>query len=409
VWSVARGADELRDAMHKTLAGDETGLLAYYPCDRMASALLQDRSASCLDGALSNGVAWVASTVPLAEAIAGLANLRGDWIARTNSLASSILCVSNAIVVGPDFRVFGHDGGALEQTAADKPGNLVWRLGRVWRAEGEGAVTGDLAFDCSGIAGLIGNADNLRLVSGSGGTLAGAATAPGTYAGCGFTVSGVSLEDGASYTLGEQGAPVTITAAAGAHGAVAPSGAVSVPYGGVTNFVVAPDTYWHVGDVTTNGASVGAVAEFVWTNVTADGSFAASFAANLTSHETPEYGLAQFGLPGDFEAADVSDSDNDGYTAWQEYVADTDPTNAASFFAITAISTPSTGSGQMRVSFLSSATRAYTLLGCTNLAEGAWQTVAGAGPRLGAGGADALSDTNAPPQGPFYKVRVELP
>ncbi|MDD4016709.1 MAG: choice-of-anchor Q domain-containing protein [Kiritimatiellae bacterium] len=405
VWSTARGADELRDAMHTTLDGDEAGLLAYYRCDATDGASLPDMSGNGLDGALVNGATLTVSQYPVADTLAGLANLRGDWIARTHSLASSILSVSNAVVAGTDFRVFGHDGGALEQTVADKPGNLVWRLGRVWRTEGEGTVTGDFAFDCSGIGGLIWNADNLRLVSGSGDTLVGADTVAGTYAGGVFTVSGVSLADGASYTLGEQGSPVTITAEAGAHGKVEPSGAVSVPYGGGTNFVVAPDTYWHVGDVTTNGASVGAVTEFAWANVTADGSFEASFAANVTSHETPEYWLAQFGVTGDFETADVSDSDNDGYTAWQEYVADTDPTNAVSHFRVTAIS----NGPPVRVFFEpGSSVRAYTLQATTNLAAGPWADVPGQGPRAGAGGADAMAD-DAGDRTRFYRVKVEVP
>jgi hypothetical protein len=40
---------------------------------------------------------------------------------------------------------------------------------------------------------------------------------------------------------------------------------------------------------------------------------------------------------------------------------------------------------------------------------GAWQPVSGAGPRTGSGGTDALTDTNEPPKGPFYRLKVELP
>jgi T5SS/PEP-CTERM-associated repeat protein len=98
-------------------------------------------------------------------------------------------------------------------------------------------------------------------------------------------------------------------------------------------------------------------------------------------------------------------ADGDSFSNWQEYVADTNPTNPASFFAITAIS----NSPATTVSFVSSASRAYTLIGVSNLSSGAWSPVPGAGPRLGTGGADALSDTNVPPRGPFYKLQVELP
>jgi hypothetical protein len=92
----------------------------------------------------------------------------------------------------------------------------------------------------------------------------------------------------------------------------------------------------------------------------------------------------------------------------EEWVADTDPTNGTSVFTITAIrSNPSDSA--TTVSFLSSAARAYTLLGCIDLASGVWTPVAGAGPQPGTGGMDALIDTNAPSRGPFYKLRVELP
>lgn len=112
-----------------------------------------------------------------------------------------------------------------------------------------------------------------------------------------------------------------------------------------------------------------------------------------------KYGLATDG------SADLQQSDTDTVNNLQEYIADTDPTNSASYFCITDISNSPTTT----VSFVSSAGRAYTLIGVTNLSSSAWLPVPGAGPRLGIGGADALSDTNLPPKGPFYKLQVELP
>ncbi len=56
-----------------------------------------------------------------------------------------------------------------------------------------------------------------------------------------------------------------------------------------------------------------------------------------TSRGTPTAWLDQYGLVsgGDYEAADVADSDSDGLSAWQEYVAGTVPTNVASIFFAT--------------------------------------------------------------------------
>ena len=123
-----------------------------------------------------------------------------------------------------------------------------------------------------------------------------------------------------------------------------------------------------------------------------------------TANGIPWSWLLQYGLATD-GSADHQQADADTFDNLQEYIADLNPTNAASYFRITDISNSPTTT----VSFVSSAGRAYTLIGVTNLSSSAWLPVPGAGPRLGTGGADALSDTNVPPKGPFYKLQVELP
>jgi len=52
--------------------------------------------------------------------------------------------------------------------------------------------------------------------------------------------------------------------------------------------------------------------------------------------------------------------------------------------------------------------RLYTMDGCSNLVDGAWTNVPGAGPRKGVHGPDEMEDTNQPPRGPFYRMEVEL-
>jgi T5SS/PEP-CTERM-associated repeat protein len=98
-------------------------------------------------------------------------------------------------------------------------------------------------------------------------------------------------------------------------------------------------------------------------------------------------------------------ADGDSFSNWQEYVADTDPTNSASYFHVTAVS----NLPPWTVCFLSSTGRLYTLNGISNLVNGVWTNVPGAGSRLGVGGLDAMQDTNVPPKGPFYRMNVELP
>ena len=102
-------------------------------------------------------------------------------------------------------------------------------------------------------------------------------------------VDGVSVGAVASYTFTNVTAPHTIaasfaidtrtiTATAGANGAISPTGAVSVNYGSSQPFTITPAANYHVADVLVDGASVGAVGSYTFTNVTAPHTIAASFA-----------------------------------------------------------------------------------------------------------------------------------
>jgi hypothetical protein len=86
-----------------------------------------------------------------------------------------------------------------------------------------------------------------------------------------------------------------------------------------------------------------------------------------------------------------------------EFVADTDPTNAASFLFVAGLSpTP------VRVHFASSARRLYTLRYATNLAQGVWEDLSGQIRLRGTGGAWWMEDTSGATSR-FYRVRVEVP
>lgn len=72
----------------------------------------------------------------------------------------------------------------------------------------------------------------------------------------------------------------TITASAGPGGHISPSGAVTVDHGGNQAFSIVPNLGYHIADVEVDGASVGAVANYEFTNVTAAHVISASFAAD---------------------------------------------------------------------------------------------------------------------------------
>ena len=69
----------------------------------------------------------------------------------------------------------------------------------------------------------------------------------------------------------------TITAAAGANGTITPSGNVTVNEGDDKMFNLSPAVGYNIADVLVDNSSVGAVASYTFTNVTADHTIAASF------------------------------------------------------------------------------------------------------------------------------------
>ncbi|MGB8707167.1 MAG: hypothetical protein WCD72_04355, partial [Dehalococcoidia bacterium] len=72
----------------------------------------------------------------------------------------------------------------------------------------------------------------------------------------------------------------TITASAGANCSISPSGNVVINQGGNQTYTITPDAGYHVADVLVDGASVGAVASYNFTNVTANHTISASFTQN---------------------------------------------------------------------------------------------------------------------------------
>ena len=105
-------------------------------------------------------------------------------------------------------------------------------------------------------------------------------------------------------------------------------------------------------------------------------------------------------------AADASGNpDGDPHDNVSEHTADTDPTDAASHLRVIAI----TRVGAMRVHFLSSAERVYTLERRDAPAPwDGWAEVPGQARLPGVGGQDWLTDTNAAGNA-VYRVGVEKP
>ena len=69
----------------------------------------------------------------------------------------------------------------------------------------------------------------------------------------------------------------TITASAGAHGSISPSGSVVVIQGASQAFTITPDPTYAVANVLVDGGSVGPVTSYTFTNVTAAHTISATF------------------------------------------------------------------------------------------------------------------------------------
>jgi hypothetical protein len=138
-----------------------------------------------------------------------------------------------------------------------------------------------------------------------------------------------------------------IIASAGLNGSITPSGEVHVPKGDSRSFTITAASHYHIASICTNSEHVSGSpgtnnsfdsTVFTWTNVAADGTIDATFRENIWKEDTPETWLAQYYEgTNDYDAASDSDTDGDGFSAWEEYIAGCCPTNENSRFEITEI------------------------------------------------------------------------
>ena len=139
-----------------------------------------------------------------------------------------------------------------------------------------------------------------------------------------------------------------------------------------------------------------------------DGRLVLAFGDARAARGTPLWWLAGHGLVLDgmtFDEAELLIGGAHGFAAWEEYIADTNPTDPADYLHVSGIAT----GPQVRVLFEPSSTgRVYTLQFKDDLRTGSWDAVPGAGPRPGLGGPDSISDID-PPAARFYRIHVRLP
>jgi gingipain R len=158
-----------------------------------------------------------------------------------------------------------------------------------------------------------------------------------------------SLDIPVTMTVNNDSTTWTITPSAGANGTITPSTTVTLQNGASTSFVITAQSGYYISLLHTNGTSVPGAAGLTlctshWNNVQGNGTITAQFAETATAtatNNTPIPWLREY-YPDEPDvetlAANASlDTDNDGLTGWQEYIAMTDPTNPGSTFNTIAI------------------------------------------------------------------------
>ena len=185
---------------------------------------------------------------------------------------------------------------------------------------------------------------------------------------------------------------------AGAHGSVNVADAWQ-PAGATTQITAAADAYYHFTDWTGSVAETNNPLDLL---LDAPKAIQANFAETLAASNVPQWWLAQYGWTNDFDAVATNDAEPDGFFTWQEFVADTDPTNAAAYPQMTYIETWQTNAPIL--TWPASTGRLYEIHWCDDLVVGEWTPLP-----LGLG-SNAWTDTNPPPAtGRYYRIAPQLP
>jgi parallel beta-helix repeat protein len=98
-----------------------------------------------------------------------------------------------------------------------------------------------------------------------------------------YTFTNVQANHVINATFATSGVTFTITASAGANGAISPSGPVTVNQGASQTFTITPNAGFAVSSVTVDGTNVGAVTTYTFSNVQANHTISASFATAPTT------------------------------------------------------------------------------------------------------------------------------
>ena len=217
IWNDARTVAEIQEYMHKEVASDASGLVAYYKMSDGSGTSLTDNSSNNNTGTLTNMVTsggssdWVTSYAPIGDLGSSYeTDVEGIWkVSGTNESDASnglTMTVSSALSSG-NFAVFGNNNTNSTSQADLASVASTERTGRIWQIDESGTVAATIKIDMSdatGISGNTGTASNYRLLyrSGTSGDFSSVATGS-SISGDVITFNSVSVQDG-YYALGAQ-------------------------------------------------------------------------------------------------------------------------------------------------------------------------------------------------------------
>ena len=213
IWNDARTASEIQEYMHKEVASDASGLVAYYKMSNGTGTSLTDNSSNSNTGTLTNmdNSDWVTSYAVIGDLGSSYkTDVEGIWsISGTSASDASdglTMTVGSALSTG-NFAVFGNNNTNATSTSDLGSVASTVRTGRIWQVDESGTVAATIKIDMSdatGGAGNSGTASNYRLLyrSGTSGAFSSAATGS-SISGDVVTFNSVSLQDG-YYALGAQ-------------------------------------------------------------------------------------------------------------------------------------------------------------------------------------------------------------
>jgi hypothetical protein len=122
---------------------------------------------------------------------------------------------------------------------------------------------------------------------------------------------------------------------------------------------------------------------------------------SLTSDD---WKIAFFGSVTNASAADNADADGDGALNWQEYLAGTNPTNAASCLQFTSAAFSGASVNGVAINWLTAPGRTYVLESSPTLENAAWTPV---NTNIGDGNFYQWFTTNYSGNGSFYQIRLQ--